>query len=121
MASRASYTRRRKELDKYRLIKDEKALQNVLGTIESFTNAITMQDDELINIVSGAVASQEVKRNILTAAIVGEEQCSDYINHRLNDKTVSVFDTMKSLKLKTFSITAKSTAAKSEKSTNNCA
>jgi hypothetical protein len=64
MAGRGNHTRQRKETDITRRLHDEKSVKNVISTIEAMTNPVSIEDDELVNIVSGAVASPEVKEDI---------------------------------------------------------
>ncbi|XP_028410461.1 uncharacterized protein LOC114533074 [Dendronephthya gigantea] len=115
MAGRGNCTRQRKEMDITRRLKDEKAVKSVINTIEAMTNPVSIEDDELVNIVSGAIASPEVKHDIARAKTAGEEQCAEYIDLRLKKKELDVFNTIKALKLKTFSLTSKTVKAKSEK------
>ncbi|CAB3989225.1 Hypothetical predicted protein [Paramuricea clavata] len=113
MAGRGNHTHQRKEMD-IRL-HDKKSVKSVISTIEAMTNPVSIEDDELVNIVSGAVASPEAKEDIARAKTAGEEQCFEYIDLRLKKKELEVFDVFTALKLKTFSSTTKTTKAKSEK------
>ena len=70
-------------MDFSRRIQDEESVKNVVTTIEAMTNPVSIEDDELVNIVSGAIASPEVKEDIARAKSVGEVQCSEYIDLRL--------------------------------------
>lgn len=115
MAGRGNHTRQRKEVDINRRRQDEKSVKSVISTIEAMINPVSIEDDELVNIVSGAVATPEVKEDIARAKTAGEEQCSEYIDQRLKKKKQEVFEAIKALKLKTFSSTTKTAKAKSEK------
>ena len=79
------------------------------------TNPVSIEDDELVNVVSTAIASPEVKEDIARAKSVGEAQCSEYIDLRLKKKELGGFDAITALKLKTFSSNSKVARAKSEK------
>jgi len=90
---------------------------SMIATIECMTNPAKLEDDdELINIASGYVAPKEVKQDTRQAKAVGEDKCSEYIEWRLKKKEVGVFDTIKCLRLKTFSSSSKNFKAKTEKS-----
>ena len=79
MAGRGNQMRQRTEMDISRRIQDEESVKNVVSTIEAMTNLVSIEDDELVNIVSGAIASPEVKEDIARAKSVGEAQCSDIL------------------------------------------
>ena len=102
-------------MDISRRIQDEESVKNVVSAIEAMTNLVSIEDDELVNIVSGAIASPEVKEDIARAKSVGEAQCSEYIDLRLKKKELGFFYAITALKLKTFSSTSKVARAKSEK------
>ena len=83
MAGHDNQVHQRKEMDIIRRIQDVESVKNVVSTIEAMANPGSIEDDELVNIVSGAIASPEVKENIARAKSVGEAQCSEYIDLRL--------------------------------------
>ena len=62
----------------------------------------------LHNIATGSVATEEMAEDILNAKSRGEESLVKYLKERLKDKSISFWDPLPKLKLKTFEDALKS-------------
>ena len=73
MVSVSSNTRTPKGLDRTQKEANEQSVQNILSTIESMINPFNHDSEELGSLISGLVASKDVKSDMLEAEVKGEE------------------------------------------------
>lgn len=109
MAGKDDFTRNRKELDKSRIKQDEASIKDICDTIESMNNPFSdsIDNSELLNIVTGEVAPHDVKTDLLTAFEVGESSLKSFLNRLVDASKLDFFSPIKNLKLKTFSCVGK--------------
>lgn len=70
--------------------RNEDDVQAVINTISSMVNPF-VEEEQLISITSGAVATPEASADLATAHNQGSEQYKAFIKERLIDRTVDVF------------------------------
>ena len=85
-----------------RAIRDEKQVQDMINTIQSFINPWASDETRLISLVSGVIASPDVEESLLSAGSSGEAAYLDFQNDRLLSSKVDFFSPIKANKLKTF-------------------
>ena len=82
--------------------KDEPSVLAVLGAIRVDTNLFAAEDhDNLCNISSGVVATDEIAADLLHFYAIGERHFMQFVNERLISPTVNFYDPLPKLKLKT--------------------
>ena len=89
-------------------VENEDDVIRVMEALHNFSNPFECDKDSLYCLSSGAPTPKDVESDILNADKIGEEACRTFIQERLIDKTRSFNDPIQRLKLKTFSVTAKS-------------
>ena len=83
----------------------EHAVQQVIGSFENFINPFTLhtsQEQQLYCVASGCPATTAVEADLLHYTTKGEEAAAEFVEARLNDKSVEFHAPMKKMKLKTF-------------------
>ncbi|KAK3724019.1 hypothetical protein QZH41_000590 [Actinostola sp. cb2023] len=106
-----------KEAGHNRAQRDEK---DVRGIVSCFTEG-QMKDpflednDSLSNITTGVVLPPEVAEKLVKSAEQGLVQMKGFIQARLNANTISFWEPIPSLKVKTFNITAKKASVKTSR------
>lgn len=86
----------------FRMKSDEKAIQSITETVNSFINPWTHNQPQLVSLVSGVVASSPMQSDLLNAGVAGEESVSAFIQDRLHEDKQDFFAPIKATKLKTF-------------------
>ena len=112
MAGQGEKTRRRKDLDKTWIKKDEEDVRSVISCIEARINPFEESNERLLHISSGVVASKEVNKDYLEARERGDASFVVFCKDRLHVSDVDMFATLKKQKLKTFSSMNKMTTSK---------
>ena len=98
------------DLGKSRIKKDESDVSSLVDLLENnWTNPFGRDPSDLVSISTGAVPTPEVSSSLLTARKQGEEAYTVFQEQRLQ-KGEGFHDTIKKLKLKTFSDMKKKTA-----------
>lgn len=90
-------------------------MNNVIEIVTNMANPFDVQDDGMINIASGTLATDDVCKDMLAAKQVGESKCKKFINESLLADECDIFSTIPSTKLKTFSIMTKKNNVKTSK------
>eukprot|EP00794_Sanderia_malayensis_P000765 gene765-55_t len=103
MAGLASDGRSRKDLDKTQAKYHENEVNSVLEIISCMTNPFGIQEESMLNIASGVVATPAICKDMLTAKEIGETKCKAFINDQLLTESPDLFAPIKAAKLKTFS------------------
>lgn len=75
--------------------RDYDDVQKIGCTITDMVNPFTYQDDELVHITSGVVATEDLQ----TAHDKGDTEFMNFTEERLQTNEVAYFDGMKKLKL----------------------
>ena len=114
LAGSHSESRRRKDLDTARTIRDERHIQNLMSTITSMMDPFDPKAD-LVSISSGIIASPTVKHDLLNAYETGEHLLCSFMESRLLTNTVDFYSILKAQKLKTFTAQVKSTSTVTSK------
>ena len=85
-----------------RIKKDENDVNAVISTLTGmFIHPFS--ENPLMSISTGILATEDVSHDLLNAKSLGKDAMNKFISERLRqDSTVSVFDPMKKMKLKTF-------------------
>ena len=106
---------RHKELGKARILRDEEDVKKVVESLLQIgVNPFKDQDSRLIqNIVTGTVASQQISDDLLQARASGTTAMDQFVLERLVERKVPFFDTVKKMKLHTFSNLKKTTKTRS--------
>ncbi|XP_049332864.1 uncharacterized protein LOC111197609 isoform X2 [Astyanax mexicanus] len=107
MAGKSPEIRKRKDLDTTRIHADEKAVTRIISTLDSMLNPFDTHRDGIVCLSSGAVATEEVQKDLLAAPEIGETAFNEFISQRLLTPSVDIFAPIKAQKLKTFSDQAK--------------
>ncbi|GAA6102813.1 uncharacterized protein LOC111194822 [Tachysurus ichikawai] len=107
MAGKTPDKRKRKDLDSTRIHADEKAVTRIISTLDCMLNPFDTHQDGIVCLSSGAVAAEEIMRDLLIAPEKGENAVREFMDQRLISQSVDVFAPIKTQKLKTFSDQAK--------------
>ena len=81
-------------------------------SLQGFTNPFEYDGDDLINIVTKAVAALDVQRDIESLEQKGSDKFDEFIESRLRTRNVNFWDPMKKLSLKTWKTSLKETKIK---------
>ena len=81
-------------------------------TLQGFTNPFEYDWDDIINIVTKAVVSVDVQKDIETLEQKGSETFDEFIESRLKTRNTNFWDSMKKLSLKTWKSSLKETKIK---------
>ena len=94
-----------KDCSPSRIARCEKSVQEVQETIASWVDPFAegTESDDLLNISSGVVAPPNVKKDLMHARTVGEEEFQKFVENRLKTSNVGFFEPLSKLKLETFS------------------
>ena len=112
MAGKGVKSRKRKDLDPTRNDKDENNIKTIMSTIESMVNPFNQEIDQIVNLTSGIVASNQLAEDIIGAKVKGEAAIQVFITDRLQAGNVDLFEPLKRFNLKTFSTMAKKKTTK---------
>jgi len=83
----------------------QRDVTHLVNAFQNFLNPFTLPDhskDSLFCLSSGKPATAEVTRDLLNYANLGHQAASNFIKHRLLDRTTKFHDPMKKLNLHTF-------------------
>ena len=103
MASKSDRSDTRTDLLESRKKCDRLAVLRIVETTNAMLNPFEYEGEELIHITSGVAASAQVQQDISTAHHRGEDQFLELCEKRVKTGQVGLFDSIKKLKLKTFS------------------
>ncbi|MES9879525.1 MAG: hypothetical protein ABW185_01435 [Sedimenticola sp.] len=99
-----------KEATPQRVKRDENDVCAIIRTVEErmidpFTGTNSTSDDPapLLNIATGVIAPEDVKRDLRNAKEIGTQAMNTFVSERLNTEHIGFFETLPNLKLKTFS------------------
>ena len=112
MAGRGERSTTRADLLPSRMKHDRSAVLRIIETTNAMVNPFDYEEDELVHITSGVVASSDVQNDTRTAHDRGEAELIKLCEQRIQTGKVGLFESMKKLKINTF--TKMSTMAKSK-------
>lgn len=75
--------------------REEKNIEQLLATLETFTNPFTEESDELFNLVTKIVAPDKVKADLTEQANIGLKLYQTFVKDRIKTQKVSVWSPMK--------------------------
>lgn len=84
-------------------IRNEEDVQALINTVSSMVNPFA-EEEELISISSGAVATTEASVDLTSAHTKGAEQYQLFIKERLIDRTKNLFDPIPKISLRDFTV-----------------
>ncbi len=84
-------------MDKTHSIKHEKDVASITTTLQNMVNPFKPGRTDMVHLTSGAVATEDVKHDLLTARQYGEEQFKDFVNNRMLVPEPDIFSTIKML------------------------
>ena len=92
----------RPDLQRGRIYRDEQDVNNLIDMfLTTWKNPF--EEYELSNIATGAVATQDISTDLLSACNIGKATYSQFVQQRLlENRTTSFFDRLPKLNLKTF-------------------
>ena len=99
-----------KELSSKTIEESKKAVSLLVLTIKQFENPFAFNahsKKELHNIGTGSIVIKEMREDISNVKVCGKESTIKYLNERLKDQSVSFWDTLYKLQMKTFSTAEK--------------
>jgi hypothetical protein len=104
MAGMMDDGRTKKDLDMTSKVKNEELVIKVMDSIRQMSNPFDGSHTELVNIMSGTIASSECTQDLLNAYSYGESRREEFVTKRLFEKNDDrFFDTITKSKLLTFS------------------
>jgi hypothetical protein len=105
----------RKDLDETRTKADEKAIVSVINTIESMINPFESAQHELVQLVSGTVATPAIANDMKTMQKKGESAAVKFMETNIVGQEPNIYCTIPKTKLQTFSELGKKVTSKSRK------
>lgn len=93
--------------------RDNADVDKIVETTNGMINPFEYEEEELLHIISGTVATEEVEKDLQSAYDRGETAFIALCNERLQTRKVDLLTSMKKLKLKTFTSMSKTTRVKS--------
>lgn len=81
--------------------REEKSVEKLLTTLESFTNPFEQESHTLFNLVTKVVMPEKVKKALCEQGIIGERLFQRLVEQRIKEQKVTLWDPMKKQKLST--------------------
>ena len=78
--------------------REEKSVEKLLITIESFTNLFEQESNVLFNLVTKVLISEKVKKDLCEQGIIGESLFQRFVEERIKEQKVTLWDPMKKQK-----------------------
>ena len=100
------FYRERKELYSTQIANHNADIAAVVETISTMINPFDTDLEDLVNITSGEVARPDVKKDLLSASIIGEDKLDNFIKQKFTpeeSEEPDLFSSIESTKLKSFS------------------
>jgi len=88
LAGKDETYRTRSEIDNARMMKDESVISALIDTFSAMTNPFMYEGSELINIVSGVVASVDTRSDIAEAFTIGRNAAIKFCENQLKTSDV---------------------------------
>ena len=89
------------------LSREEKNIEKLLATVESFTNPFLEESAELFNLVTKVVMPEKVKGDLCNQSEIGQTQFNTFVEERIQSGKVNLWSPMKKRKLLTWKSNAK--------------
>ena len=101
------------ELTQAFLNRQEKCIETLSTTFSAFTNPFTEDCDDLINIVTKAVAPVEIQTDICKSGLIGMNKYKEFVSQRIVKADINLWAPMKKLNLKMWTAIGKQTKVRS--------
>ena len=82
--------------------REEKNIQQLVTTMENFTNSFIEQSNDLFNLVTKVVMPSKVKEDILEQSEIGQKLFETFIKDRIRTGKINLWSPMKKRKLQTW-------------------
>ncbi|XP_028410207.1 uncharacterized protein LOC114532809 [Dendronephthya gigantea] len=103
MANISEVARSRKDLDRTRMAADDKAVMEVIKTVESMINPFDNDKDELVHLASGSVATAAIAEDMKRMLEKGKFAADDFMKSKIVGEMPNIYESIKKTKLETFS------------------
>ena len=97
--------------------REEKSVEKLLTTMESFTNPFEQESDALFNLVTKVVMPENVKKDLCEQGIIEEGLFQRFVEERIEEQKVNLWDPMKKQKLSTWKTAGKKVKVRDESNT----
>ncbi|XP_028411727.1 uncharacterized protein LOC114534480 [Dendronephthya gigantea] len=115
MANISEVARSRKDLDRTRMAADDKAVMEVIKTVESMINPFDNDKDELVHLASGSVATAAIAEDMKRMLEKGKFAADDFMKSKIVGEMPNIYESIKKTKLETFSSLGKKVVSKNKK------
>lgn len=82
--------------------REEKNIEQLVKTIENFTNPFIQENDELFNLVTKVVVPEKVKNDLLGQSDIGQKLFENFVKDRIQCGKMGIWSRMKKRKLQTW-------------------
>ena len=87
--------------------REEKSVEKLLTTMESFINPFEQESDVLFNLVTKVVMPEKVKKDLCEQGIIRERLFHRFVEERIKQQKVTLWDSMKKQKPSTWKTAGK--------------
>jgi len=84
------------------LCREEKSIEQLLTTMESFTNPFTQNSSDLFNLVTKVVMPEKVKNDLCKQSEIGQNLYQRFVKDRIQSGKFNLWSPMKKQKLQTW-------------------
>ena len=95
-------------MDKTKTAADEKAVKDIIQTVETMINAFDNHSQGLVHLASGTVASPSVRSDMKTMHEKGEQAAVEFMKSNIVGEEPDIYTSIRKTKLQTFSLIGKS-------------
>lgn len=82
--------------------REKKSIEQLLTTMENFTNPFSLESDQLFNLVTKVVMPDQVKNDLMEQTNIGQDLFGVFVKDRIQTGKVSIWEPMKKRKLQTW-------------------
>ena len=83
-----------------RLSYEEKNIEKLSNTMESFTNPFTQESNKLFNLVTKVVVPEKVQKDLAGQSEIGQKLFDTFVRDRIQSGRINLWSTMKNQKLR---------------------
>ena len=84
------------------LAREEKSIEQLLTTMESFTNPFNQDSGDLFNLVTKVVMPENVKKDLCEQSTIGQKLFQSFVKERIQERKTNLWAPMKKQKLLTW-------------------
>lgn len=96
------FLRKRRDLDKTRMKRDEEDILSIISTINNMVNPFSSDRHELLQIASGVIATEDTSNDMDCLEKVGTKKSEEFINNNILSDNPDIFSKISQVKLHTF-------------------